>query len=351
MQAAKKTSGQKPNRLEADRETVMQTMLNGMREGMVACDHDGTIVLFNKAAEEFFGGRGGMQEGASLYKLCLKSPVEFARDLLQFQQQHPERKSAAPSHVHFINATTDQEKFLHCRLTVLTTRGHHDFLVIFFEDVSPWYSPDNLFFNKIDEFRGPMTNLRASIENITEHPEMSPVMRTAFENVLVQESLHLTEAFSTLDKACSNLVQSQRYLIEINAARLFDFIARHFVGEPVVFAPVQGKLPAVKVDTYGLLLALRHLTRKIRQKKKVDHLDCAAHTGEHFAYFDFSWTGKLLPMTAVESLLQERITESVGGMTVAAILHTMGGDVWSQQHDSSRSILRLALPIIPEGPK
>ena len=351
MQAVKKTSAQNTKILKANRNTVMQTMLHGMREGMIVCDHDGTIVLFNKAAEEFFGDLSEMHEGSSLYTFCLKPPVEHARALLQFQKQAPDRKSAAPSHVQFINVTTDQEKFLHCRLTALATRASDDFFVVFFEDVSPWYSPDNLFFNKIDEFRGPMTNLRAAVENITEHPEMSPVMRSAFENVLVQESLNLTETFNALDKACGTLVQTQRYLLEINSADLFDFIARHFIGEPVTFTSAQEKLPAVKVDTYGLLLALRHLALKIRQKKKVSRLDCKSHAGEHFVYIDFSWTGRLMPTTAVEALLQEKITDSVGGMTVAAILHTMGGDIWSQQHDSSRSILRLALPIVSEDKK
>jgi hypothetical protein len=44
-------------------------------------------------------------------------------------------------------------------------------------------------------------------------------------------------------------------------------------------------------------------------------------------------------------MLAEKLHNSVGELTVGGILHSMGGDIWSQKHENSKSSLRLALPL------
>jgi hypothetical protein len=174
---------------------------------------------------------------------------------------------------------------------------------------------------------------------------MSPVMRSAFENVLVQESLNLTEAFDSLDQACNLLMQTQSHLTEMNSAILFGFIANHLRSKAIYFTAPTDQAAVVKVDSYGLLLVLDHLANKIQQERRLTELFCEAHIGEQFFYFDFIWSGEFLPTATVEAILGEKSQNSVGELTVAGILHSMGGDVWSQQHENSRSTLRLALPL------
>jgi hypothetical protein len=341
--AAKQNSVKKTPPAKVDHETLLQTLLDDLQEGVIACSSEGTITLFNKAAATLFGGWESLKNSNSVYDLCCQSPVEHALNLLRYQKRAAGDGPAEPPAIQFLNTTADKKRFLRCRLSFLAPSDTKGF-VIFFEDVSPWYRPDNLLFMKFDEFRGPMTNLRAAVENLTEHPEMSPIMRSAFENVLVQESLNLTEAFGALEKACNYLIQTQSHLIEIHSADLFNFIADQFSSAVVTFDIEPDRSAAVKVDSYGLLLVLEHLAKKILQKRKLPRLHCRVHTGKQFVYFDFLWTGELMPTAAVESLLQDKIDKSLGNMSVVAILHSMGGDMWSQQHDSSQSILRLALP-------
>jgi len=47
----------------------------------------------------------------------------------------------------------------------------------------------------------------------------------------------------------------------------------------------------------------------------------------------------------VEAMLDDKLQKSIGKLTVAGILHSMGADIWSQQHENSSSTLRLALPL------
>jgi DNA polymerase-3 subunit epsilon len=342
-----KQNSKKPvNHFEMEHETLLQTLLHELQDGVIVCDTDATITLFNRAAADLFGGSQSISSGNSLYTLCLKSPVEHALNLLQFQQQ--DRKSGPEKHpyIQFMNATTNHDKFFRCRLSLFPSHAvNNNFIVIIFEDISAWYSPDNLLFMKIDKFRAPMTNLRAAVENITEHPEMSPVMRSAFENILVQESLNLTESFDSLDQACNLLMQTQSHLTEISSAVLFGFIANHFRNNIISFTASTDQSTVVKVDSYGLLLVLDHLAKKILQERRLIELFCEAHIGEEFVYFDFIWSGEFLPTAIVEAILEDKLQNSVGELTVADTLHSMGSDIWSQQHENSRSTLRLALPL------
>jgi hypothetical protein len=47
----------------------------------------------------------------------------------------------------------------------------------------------------------------------------------------------------------------------------------------------------------------------------------------------------------VEEMLEGKLQSSIGELTVAGSLRSMGGDIWSQQHENSTSTLRLALPL------
>jgi len=327
-----------------DHEALLQTLLHELQDGVVVCAPDATITLFNQTASDLFGGSHSISNGTSLYSLCLQAPVEHALELLHYQAQNKTGDHDTCSSIQFMNGATNTGKFFCCRLSLLPFQTENNFFIIF-KDVSAWYSPDNILSMKTDAFRAPLTNLRAALENITEHPEMSPVMRSAFENVMVQESLHLTEAFDSLDQACNLLKQTQSHLTEMNSTILFGFLAEHFQSSSVNFTAATNLTATVNVDSYGLLLVLDYLINKIRHERMEPELFCKAHIGEHFIYFDFIWSGEFLPTTIVEAMLEEKLQNSTGESTVAGILHSMGGDIWSQQHEHSSSTLRLALPL------
>ena len=328
-----------------DNEILLETLLHELQDGVIVCDADARIALFNQAAADFLGRSQAISKGDSLYSLFLKPPVEHALSILQYQQQNKENFPEKPPCIQFINATPNQEKYFRCRLSLSPPHNGNNFFIIIVEDVSAWYRPDNLLHLKIDEFRAPMTNLRAALENLTEHPEMSPVMRSAFENILVQESINLTGAFDSFDKSCSLLMQTQSHLTEINPAILFGFVAKYLGTKSIHFTASTDKTAVMKVDSYGLLLVLDHLGSKIQQARNLAELSCEAHIGEQFVYFDFIWDGEFLPTSDVEALLEDKLQNSVGELTVAVTLHSMGGDIWSQQHENSRSTLRLAIPL------
>ena len=333
-----------------DQDALLKTLLHELKDGVVVCNAEAKISLFNTAAEDLFGRSQLLGKGQSLYNLCYRPPVEVALSLLAYQHNLDNRSEFLP-YVQFLNKAIGREQYFRCRVSFLALRPDtKNSFVLLIEDISSWYTPENPMFMKIEEFRAPMTNLRAAVENLTEYPEMSPVMRSAFENVLIQETLNLTEAFNSLAGSCNVLMQTQNNLTELNAVLLFSYLAHHLRNKkiPVTFSAADSG--SVKVDIYGLRLIWDYLVDRILRREKKKGVICQASAGEQFVFLDFIWPGKILATGAVKDLLEDKVEHSLGEMTIASILHTMEGDIWSQQQTKSKSMLRLALPVAtPSG--
>ena len=57
---------------------------------------------------------------------------------------------------------------------------------------------------------------------------------------------------------------------------------------------------------------------------------------------DIAWQGEPIPQSAIDSVLDGSLPDSVGGMTVAEVLERHGSEVWSQRHRlAGYSILRI----------
>ncbi|MDH3391245.1 MAG: PAS domain-containing protein, partial [Desulfobulbaceae bacterium] len=97
--------------LKMDTEALLQTLLHELQDGVIVCDPDGKITLFNQAAADLFGDSQAISSGDSLYTLCLQSPVKHALNLLQYQLQDKKNGPGNHPYIQFMNATTSQGKF------------------------------------------------------------------------------------------------------------------------------------------------------------------------------------------------------------------------------------------------
>lgn len=331
-----------------DHGPLLTTILQEMDNGVVVCGPDAGIKLFNRAAADLLGHSKSLQKNKSVYSLFYKPPLDQALELLDYQHSHSSGQGQL-QFIQFMNSAADSRTYFRCRLSFLEPEspGQRSF-VLMFEDISAWYSPENPLFQKIEEFRAPMTNLRAAVETLSEFPEMSPVMRSAFENVLVQETLNLTTAFNDLAKSCDLIVQMQSSLAELDTEVLFSYLV-HYLKSRNITVKTSSSNKTVKIDIYGLVVILDYLAATLKKKKREKTLSCEAHTSEQFVFIDFLWPGKFLTPGTVKDMMLERPAHSLGATTVESILHSMGADFWSQQHSKSKGLLRLALPLVKKS--
>jgi len=117
-----------------DNEILLQTLLHELQDGVIVCDVDARIALFNQAAADFFGKDQAISNGDSLFSHFLKSPVEHALDFLHYQQQDTENDHERPPCIQFMNATPKQEKYFRCRLSLSPSHtGNNIFFILIFD--------------------------------------------------------------------------------------------------------------------------------------------------------------------------------------------------------------------------
>jgi DNA polymerase III subunit epsilon len=328
-----------------DHGALVKTLLHEVNDGVVVCDSEAKIILFNPAAEILFTHSPLLAKGRSLFKLCCRPPIVQALNLLHFQHNLISRSEDVP-YIQFMNKVIASEQFLRCRISFLASQsGIKKSFVLILEDISSWFSAEGSTSSKIEEFRAPMTNLRAAVENLTEFPEMSPVMRSGFENVLVQETLNLTAAFNSLDHSCNVLRQMQSHLAELDTKLFIRYLIGYLDKKNLPVSSITAGNSRVKIDIYGLFLILDFLVGTLRKKKSQKEFHCEITTGEQFIFIDFVWPGKFRASGSVKAMLEKKLKNSLGERTVASILHTMEADMWGQQHKKTTSMLRLALPL------
>ena len=317
-----------------------------MKGGVIVCDAEQRITLFNRAAESLLNQSESLKPATPLYKVFPAGPIQHALDLVRYRQTE-EDKTEYGQYVQFMNSTCGQSRYFLCRLCLMQTAPQtEDSFVIIFEDAGSWYAPGNRVYLQTEELRGPIANLRAAVENITEHPDMPPVMRSAFENVLVQESLNLSNSFDLLADTCHGLLQSQSHLIAMRSSFFFGYLQNYLGKKGVPVTRNQDCSSVIKVDSHGLLLVVDFMIGQIKKSSRGGSLFCEAHCGKQFAYIDLLWHGEPLATADIEIWLEKVLQESVGKVTVSEILQGQGGDIWSQPHSKPEfSILRLAMPV------
>lgn len=328
-------------------ETLLQTIIQTMKGGIIVCDAEHRITLFNNAAQELLNNNEWLRPNGLLFKVFPDGPITHALDFLRYHQKQEKTKEEGQYYVQFMNSTIDHSRFFQCRLCLVqTSMPAEDTFVIIFEDAGSWYAPGNMVYLQAEELRGPIANLRAAVENITEHSDMPPVMRSAFENVLVQESLNISNLFDTLADTCHGLLQSQSHLVTMRSSFFFGYLQDYLENKGFPVSRSKECNQTINVDSQGLLQVLDFVIGQIQKYNRGDSLSCEMHCGEQFAYIDLFWSGGPIATTDIEAWLEKTLQESVGKVTVAEILKGQGSDIWSQPHTKGGgSILRLAIPI------
>jgi DNA polymerase-3 subunit epsilon len=318
-----------------------------MKGGVIVCDAEQRITLFNRSAEDLLNQDESLKLGGNLYKVFPPGPIKHALNLVRYRQAEEDKAEYGQQYVQFMNSTCDQSSFFQCRLCLMQTAPQtDDSFVIIFEDSGSWYAPGSRSYLQTEELRGPIANLRAAVENITEHPDMPPVMRSAFENVLVQESLNLSNSFDSLADTCLGMLQSQSHLVAMRSSFFFGYLQLYLEKKGVPVTRNPDRSCVIKLDSHGLLLVVELMIDQISKVDRSGSLSCEAHCGEQFAYIDLLWAGEPLAAADIETWLEKVLQESVGKTTASGILQGQGGDIWSQPHSKPGfSILRLAMPV------
>lgn len=334
----------------------LETILLDLTEGVIVCNRDHRIILYNDAAHRILGMRDVTGLGRSVFGVLTREPILHALDTLARHTPSrgvpdtSESKAGedATSIRRFMASTVDLGTLVETRMRlVLDQAGEMSGYVLSFQDIGreieSLSARDALLREVMVDWRRPLANLTAAVEMLTSSGDLPAGDRHAFEDIIQKELDHLNARFTTSSKHYDRLDVGPWAMTDVRSLDLIRAVEKH-VGDAygIVVTPVG--LPVwLRADSHAMMLTLEHLVRQLARETGLASFDAGVTRGETYAYVEISWRGAPISAELLESWLDFSLEGAIASRTPRQIIERHGGEVWSTSVDDGMAMLRIPL--------
>ncbi|RJQ68787.1 MAG: DNA polymerase III subunit epsilon [Desulfobacteraceae bacterium] len=354
-------------RATAEKErNMLAAIMAELPEGVIVCNTQGSIVLYNQQAKQLLSGaadkaRGYNGENAPGALVGLWRPVSHAIDANQLQHALDEIQAKfRESHKNAVSSfVTLGSAGQLLRVEVVPVLDHRNayagFILIVVDITQRLQSTGRMEASLTSLTRGiraASANIRATIEAIRAYPDMDPPQLDRLRKVILDESITLGSLIGKIDADCCFEHQSEWPLAPIEISSLISLI-RKKAGEKLNLA-IRSKIDLpqyfIKADTYALTLSVVFLLMQIQKESGAFSFACQIERKENIIHMDISWAGKPVKMDLLrawqDGLL--RVRDEQLPFTLREILQRHSTDIgafsFPGKHD--QACLRLFMPAV-----
>lgn len=334
-----------------EQKSRLEAILLDLTEGVVVCNLDHRILLYNQAAQRLVRPVGALGLDRALFAVLTREPVLYALDQLMAHAE-PAAGDNAPrpgSGIHrFVCATVEPGALLEARLSLVReAAGEVSGYVLTFADVSQQLenlaARDSILREIAVDWRRPLASLGAATEALQAGDDLAPEERHAFERIVGAEVTTLSERLADIIRRYDKLASGHWPMSDMRSLDLFRVVERD-LGESAGIALTPVGVPIwLQADSHSLMLGLKHLVQSAARHTGCATFDIAAQPGSPYAYLELTWDGQPVPAAAIEGWLDEPLVGSVGARTLRQIVERHGGDLWSRTAEDGRACLRFPL--------
>lgn len=329
----------------------LAAILMDLSEGVIVCDMDHRIVLYNQAAARMLGAPRALGLGRSLFGAVGREPVLHALEHLDQAHRHPggpAREESVPA----VFATADSRHMLYGRLgRVRDAQGETTGYVLSISDIAREIDAlarrDELLRSALLDLRGPAANLRAAAETLADHPEMGQEERAGFIHALAEESTVLGDRLRDLSAELRDLPAVSWPMADIRSTDLLACVIAGLAARAGEDEAPKVTMVGVPVwlhgDSHTLMLVLSHLILALARETGAREFDVEQRHKDRRVYLDIVWTGEAAPAEMLERMLEAPLPGALGGSTARHALSRHGAEIWSQATAGGRAMLRVPL--------
>ena len=322
----------------------LEAILLDLTEGVLVCNLDHQILLYNRAAVRLLGTPEEIGLGRSLFGLVTREPVLHTLEILNGQGAAESDGPVAA----VVAATIDARALLRGRMSLVAGEGGKPAgYVLSFADVSAEIADlakrDALLRAATEGLRGPVANIRATAETLPAVPPGDAAARATFEANLAAESARLSERVEALAQQYRTLTVGQWPMDDVYSADLVSCAAQHLKQRSGLELTMIGIPLWLRADSHSVLLALEYLVERLAAATGRTSFDVEPLLADQRVYLDLSWPGMLVPSREIDRWLESPLAGALGGSTLRQVLERHGSEVWSFAQEQS-AVLRLPLP-------
>ncbi|HQU71756.1 MAG TPA: PAS domain-containing protein, partial [Calditrichia bacterium] len=342
-------------KLERENE-ILTSLVSGLSEGIVVCNLDGQILLYNQRAREYLGSPP-QSGGASQIGLNRSVYDSIDRDLIRHGLETLKHRLQQHQHIlpHRFAAAGSSGQLLQMQmLPVLDDVKKIDAIVLVIKDVTEQVEIDNrrdLLLTSLNEgLRTSLSHIRAAVETVTDYPAMETKTRDALLGVILGESQHLSGMIDQATLEYAGHFKSRWSMDTVRVNTLLKTLQR-LAEDGGIRLEAGEEVPEiwVKVDSYTMTRILSRLMTSIAGDNPDVAVAYSAVRENRLAHLIFQWPGNPLSSEQLKNLRQEFISleKEQNPFTIQEILDRHDAELWCNPAGSAQlATLNIIFPLV-----
>lgn len=340
-----------------EEKTTLAALMAKLTQGVLVCNHEGRIILYNQSAQRLLEGRRGTRGttdwiglGRSVYGLLDKNLIRHALAHIH----HRLHQEGSGQMVPFLATRYDGQLLRVHLVPVFDKINALTGYILTLEDITRLTEIESrrgVLLQALSQGqRGSIANIRAAIETMVEYPEMDNRRRQQFQSVIRDEALKLSRHLDQLEAEYAQDLNFQWPLEQMLGSDLLAAIEHHLNEDLGVAVEMSAPLEPLwlKVDSYSIVQSLKFVITELKQHYQAIKPTLKLERQRLFACMELCWQGVMLDMETLRGWGKQVVMSDKCGasLTLHDVIERHGGAVWSHtQGAASLRYLRLLLPV------
>jgi len=347
---------------EAEEEkNILAAFMGELPEGVVICNSEGQILLYNRQAKAILAGKATSQAaaenhqsfiglGRSIFSLVEKNLIVHALDEIAEKLERKEGNIVST----FVFIGKDERLFRFEAVPVLSAdRKLTGFILIIF-DITRELEKESRIGLMIDALtrrsRASAASIRSAIEAILEYPQMAPGQRDRFERIIQREAEALGDLLDQSTDELAEHIETRWPLVRTRAYDFLETVRKKADQRLAVRIDIAEPDPDIelRIDNYSLMTAFLFLIQRIGKAEGSSIFTLQAEQIKRLVNLDIRWDGKPIPGDLLRRWEQDilSVESERFPLSLKTVLLHHDADLWSRSTKKAPggACLRIMLP-------
>ena len=341
-----------------DEKNTLAAFISELSEGVVICNPDGLILLYNRQAKEFLTEHTADASvstpyiglGRSVFGLIDKNIIVHALDDIGAKLEREEENVVS----YFVIVGRNNSQLKTEAVPIIDMDRKVTGFILIMYDITRQLESDNkvdiLLKSLIKDLRDSLGGVRAAIEAIIDFPKMDSEMLSMFNNIIHKESMNLSELIEKTELEYSEHIHSQWPLVQISAANLVESVKQKAEEKLNISVDYTDNVKDcwVKVDSYSIVLAMLFMLHRINSDTGSEYFSFSIKRERKFVNIDLIWRGKSVTIKRLREWdgMALAVNDEVISHSLKEVIKHHEAEItpYSLPYSPELSTLRLLLP-------
>jgi len=344
-----------------EEKNILAAIMSELPEGIIVCNPDGQILLYNNRAKQLVSGGGDNSHeksmrfiglGRSVFEIFDENLIRHTIDQIIAKIEHDEADVVS----YFVSQGAENTLLRVEAVPVLDYRKHYSGLILILTDITQQLESQNYLNLTLQSFtrgiRASFAGIRSAIETILDYPDMDANRLETLKQIIHKESLNIGDILESDPTLSSHAMFNQWPLVRIAVPDLFEVLQARCHQSLNIDLHIDNLTTEhyVNVDQSSFLLALLFVIQQIQTDTGVREITCRLTQLRRFVGLDLLWSGHPLKADVLKTWETQPLSFEKEGfsLTLREVIDHHNGEIglYASRSLQNTSYVRFFLPVL-----